>query len=79
MLIKELIEELKKYPQDSRVVVQGYEEGYNDITAISQLKIALNVHKEDYYGAHENSKYVKTPAERADAVLLFGTNTNAED
>jgi len=30
MTVKELIEELKKYPGDARVLVEGYENGYDD-------------------------------------------------
>ena len=32
MNVKELIEKLGEYPQDMRVVVQGYESGYEDIS-----------------------------------------------
>lgn len=32
MTVKELMELLKKYPDDLRVVVNGYEDGYDDLS-----------------------------------------------
>ena len=32
MTVKELMEFLEKYPDDLRVVVNGYEDGYDDIS-----------------------------------------------
>lgn len=31
MTIKELIQELQKYPEDMTVLVEGYENGYDDV------------------------------------------------
>ena len=44
MLVRELIEALRQYPAELRVVVNGYEEGYDDLTPerISTGKISLN-------------------------------------
>jgi|GEM_PF-1222050 len=39
MTVSELIEALKNYPPDARVVVLGYESGYDDITLIKQVAI----------------------------------------
>jgi len=70
MNVGQLIEQLKNYPQDLRVVVHGYEGGYNDVDIFEKLKIVLDYHSEWYYGKHEdveclygkNYKQLKTTA-----------------
>jgi hypothetical protein len=32
MKVSELIEQLQSYGQDARIVVSGYEDGYDDVT-----------------------------------------------
>ncbi len=54
MNVGQLIEILKNYPQDLRVVVRGYEGGYNDVAIFEKLKIVLDYHSEWYYGKHED-------------------------
>ena len=39
MLVSELIDLLREYPTDLRVVVNGYEEGYDDLSP-RQISIA---------------------------------------
>ena len=73
MNIEELIAQLKAYPPQMRVIVQGYEGGYNDIVSLMDKHIALDVHPEDYYGAHDDAEAGKGIS----ALLLYGTNTNA--
>ena len=65
MTVKELIESLSKIEdQNIRVMVRGYEEGYDDIIIGNGIdnntivipaivNIALDVNKEWYYGRHE--------------------------
>jgi len=58
------------YPPDLRVVVSGYEGGYNDVGTFENLKIVLDYNKSWYYGKHEdveslygnNSELLKTNA-----------------
>lgn len=76
--IKELIEKLQQFPPGTRVVVCGYEGGYNDVSSIGAFDIALNVHTEDYYGAHENAEDVKGGFEVVSAVALRGYNHHAK-
>ena len=54
MTVKELMEFLEKYPDDLRVVVNGYEDGYDDISPerISTRKIELDAGKHDWEGQH---------------------------
>ena len=63
MNVGELIEKLKQYPQDLRVVVNGYEGGYSDIDRFENLKIVLDYHKEWYYGKHESADYLRENSE----------------
>jgi len=53
MRVRELIEALQKVPQDARVLVRGYEGGYDDIDGGDVGLFALNVNKEWYYGNHD--------------------------
>lgn len=73
MTVSELIEALKSYPPDARVVVLGYESGYDDITLVKQVAILL----EDS-PAWFNGRFDDAPSETDDmaehAVLLYGRN-----
>lgn len=53
MTVFELIERLKQLPPNVRVVTRGYEGGYCDITEIQEKKLRLNVHREWFYGPHD--------------------------
>jgi len=75
MTAAELITELQKIPADTRIVVRGYEDGYNDILKLIPIKIKLNVNEQWYEGAHEKNDDEKG----IDAINLFGENTNAKD
>lgn len=73
MIVSELIEALRQQPQDLRVVVNGYEGGYGDISSnnISVVPLSLNFHQEWYYGKHEiPSQYNDRPKEDCKAVLI---------
>ena len=58
MTVNELIEQLKGYPGDMRVLTLGYEGGYND-TKLMTEEIVFNFSKNDawYYGPHECVKF----------------------
>lgn len=54
MTVKELINKLKEYPDDTPCVVSGYEGGLSDIEQVYSDKVFLDVHRDDnYYGPHE--------------------------
>ena len=40
--VKELIEKLKEFDSDTRVVVSGLEDGYDDTTEISELRVTIS-------------------------------------
>ena len=60
MTVKVLIDLLKKYPSDMRVVVSGYEGGWDDVDQrrISKQKVVLNYEKESYEGQHEDLDFL---------------------
>jgi hypothetical protein len=75
MTVRELQEKLNNFPDDTLVVVKGYEEGYNDISEIRELKMKLNVYEHWFEGAHEESD----EAGAINALVFFGTNKNAKE
>jgi hypothetical protein len=75
MTVRELQEKLNNFPDETLVMVKGYEEGYNDISEIRELKISLNVYEHWFEGAHEESE----DADAINAVVFLGTNKNAKD
>jgi hypothetical protein len=56
MNVQQLIEELQKHPPEMRVIVNGYEGGYDDLASPNKQSIRLNVHPPDqwYYGKHDD-------------------------
>ncbi len=76
MTVSELIETLKAHPGDLRVVVNGYEEGYDGLSPgqISVRRIALNTGVEDWEGQHGEADDVPAdasePAKIVDALVL---------
>jgi hypothetical protein len=72
MTASELIRLLQEFPPDIKIVVRGYEDGYNDILKLRQVKIKYNPEAARYYGLYFDS-------EEANAILavdLFGKNPN---
>lgn len=73
MTVKELIAALESYPPDTRVIVLGYEEGYDDITMVRQIAIIPEEEPVWYKGWYDDA-----PPEKADqaeqAVLVYGRN-----
>ncbi len=57
MSVYELIRLLEKHPPDLRVVVNGYEEGYDDLEArlVSVREIRLDAGKKWWEGRHHDS------------------------
>ena len=57
MTVSELIQLLAQHPSDLRVMVQGYEEGYDDLEAgrVVAGEARLNVNSAWYYGRHDRA------------------------
>ncbi len=60
MTVGQLTRLLQNYPQDMRVVVDGYEDGYDDLTPkkLRMVKLSLNTGAREYVGAHGDVDYV---------------------
>jgi hypothetical protein len=67
MTVKELMDELVKLPADRRVVVQGYEDGFDDVSIIEPISVEKNPDDTWYYG-----RFVSASGVGEGAVLLFG-------
>jgi hypothetical protein len=52
MKVAELIERLRACRQDARVVVQGYENGYDDISAVKEVSIKPAIDPQWYDGKY---------------------------
>ena len=74
MTIKELTALLSQYPPDTRVVVAGYEGGFNDITIHKIIHLELDANKEWWNGQHEEVRSSGKPA-----LLLAGENRISEE
>ena len=76
MTVKELVELLGKYPDDLRVVVNGYEDGYDDLSLerISIIQIQLNTQIHDWEGQHSDfygsEKEITDDAEIVEALVF---------
>ena len=76
MTVKELVELLGKYPSDFRVVVNGYEDGFDDLSLerISVIKIQLDTQIHDWEGQHSDfhgsDKEISGDAEIVEALVL---------
>ena len=76
MTVKELMEHLRKYPDDLRVVVNGYEDGFDDLwpERISVIKIQLDTQIHDWEGQHsgfyDSEKEITDDAEIVEALVL---------
>lgn len=59
MKVNELIERLKEFDPETMVIVNGYEDGYDEIVNVKEKMIDLNVHSEWYYGSHDDGEEKK--------------------
>ena len=82
MNIKELIEMLYQFDPETRVIVKGYEDGFNDISEVKEMSIMLNVHREWYYGVHDKPcpeyKEMLPNSTEVKAIYLGGKNPETE-
>ena len=72
MTVNELLELLKDYSPDLRVVVNGYEEGYDDLSPeqLSVIRVALDTGKRRWEGRHGDPKERTANADVVDALVL---------
>ena len=72
MTVDELMQLLATYPPDLRVVVNGYESGYDDLSPeqLSVVRIALNMGKHRWEGQHEDANGLTDSADVVEALVL---------
>lgn len=71
MKVSELIEELKKYPQDMPCVVNAwYQGGYDSIRPLEKIKIVLNKRTSYYNGEHSDFYPNDTDKSHVEALLF---------
>lgn len=72
MTVAELIDLLRSYPPALRVVVDGYEEGYDDLSPerMSVRRIRLDTGTESWQGTHGDPR--GEPESDSDAVETVG-------
>jgi hypothetical protein len=75
MTVFDLIQHLQTLPPDTKVVVRGYEEGYNDILQLNPVRIIRNIDAFWWYGEYEDSN----DTEAIDAIELYGENRKPKD
>ena len=79
MTVAELIDLLSSYPGDLRVVVDGYEDGFDDLNPelIGAIELALNHNEHWFLGRHEaagNLGDAESAGERVHAIALRRPN-----
>jgi hypothetical protein len=72
LTIEKLIHELSKHQPQTRVVVQGYEDGFDDISKVVSLVVEKNPNDAWYYG-----RLIKSDDDGEAAVLLMGSPRSA--
>ena len=65
MNIEELIRQLQHYPMTMRVIVDGYESGFDDISAIEEIIIKPVINPEWWNGAYESANKKDEGIEKA--------------
>ena len=55
MTVEELIRKFGEFPADARMVVQGYEDGYDEVSAMKEVRVALNTDSEWYNGSYDDA------------------------
>lgn len=68
MTVQELTQCLSKLPPDMLVVVDGYEDGFDNVVKAETIRLTLNANDEWYYGRHKQNEKENTP----EAVLIKG-------
>lgn len=72
MNTKELIDLLKKLPPDKKVVIRGYEDGFNDIKELRKVNLVFRPDSPWYNGEYA----ISNDPDAIEAIELFGENNN---
>jgi hypothetical protein len=75
MTAQELMQLLQTLPPHTKIVVRGYEDGYNDILKLNEVKIKPKADAKWYYGEYVDNN----DSEAILAIDLFGVNQRVKD
>lgn len=75
MTAQQLIHHQQTLPPNTKIVVRGYEDGYNDILQLKEVNIKLNPNAYTWEGEYEDS----TATDAITAIDLYGENQNPKD
>ncbi len=64
MKVKDLIDKLTFLSAEAQVLVQGYEDGFDNIKTVKEINVTKNLDAADY-----NGEYEETEKSKKDAVL----------
>ena len=75
--VGQLIRLLQSYPPDLRLVVNGYEDGYDDLSPkqVVPVKIALNTGKHTWEGKHGDPDSLTDADDIVEALVLRRVST----
>ena len=82
MTVVELIEKLSIYPEDTLIVVDGYEEGFAEDIKVKRIRVALNKHGTDssVYAPHGRvDKWGGDDGKPQASVVFIGEGRHFED
>jgi hypothetical protein len=72
MKVRELMNILRKVDPDMRVMVDGFESGYDDIGYCGVEEMSLDVYDDDMTGHHEKSEVLENPEDfESETVFLI--------
>jgi hypothetical protein len=72
MNAKKLIELLQNLPPEQKVVIRGYEDGFNDIKELRGVRLVHQANSPWYYGEY----MLSNEPGAIEAIELFGQNKN---
>lgn len=61
MKVRELMNILRKLDPDMRVIVNGFQEGYDDVGYCGVEEMALDVYDDELSGHHERVEHLENP------------------
>jgi hypothetical protein len=74
MTVKEVINSLATMPQDTLVVTEGYEDGYDTVKKVSVIPVEENPLKDWWVG-----KYINSTGNQSENVVLLYSGTKEEN
>ena len=76
MKVRELMNILRKVDPDLRVMVDGFQEGYDDIGFCGVEEMSLNVYDDELTGNHERADILENPEDfESETVFLISHDT----